>query len=99
MEDGSGDLTLRVIDLLCPIGKGPARSDHRLAALGKTIILQKIAKRIMEGLPRHAPHGAAHRRAARGGHRLLARHHARRGDLLDQRRAAEPRRAGRRARL
>jgi transcription termination factor Rho len=51
MEDGSGDLTLRVIDLLCPIGKGQRALITASPRSGKTIILQKIAKRIMEGYP------------------------------------------------
>ena len=51
MEDGSGDLTLRVIDLLCPIGKGQRALITASPRSGKTIILQKIAKRIQEGYP------------------------------------------------
>ncbi len=51
MEDGSGDLTLRVIDLLTPIGKGQRALITASPRSGKTIILQKIAKRIMEGYP------------------------------------------------
>ncbi len=51
MEDGSGDLTLRAIDLLCPIGKGQRALITASPRSGKTIILQKIAKRIMEGYP------------------------------------------------
>ena len=51
MEDGTGDLTLRAIDLLCPIGKGQRALITASPRSGKTIILQKIAKRIMEGYP------------------------------------------------
>ena len=51
MEDGSGDLSLRVLDLLCPIGRGQRGLITAPPRSGKTILLQKIAKRIMEGYP------------------------------------------------
>jgi transcription termination factor Rho len=51
MEDGSGDLSLRVLDLLCPIGRGQRGLITAPPRSGKTILLQKMARRIMEGYP------------------------------------------------
>ncbi len=51
MEDGSGDLSLRVLDLLCPIGRGQRGLITAPPRTGKTVLLQKIARRIMEGYP------------------------------------------------
>ena len=51
MEDGAGDLSLRVLDLLCPIGRGQRGLITAPPRSGKTVLLQKIARRIMEGYP------------------------------------------------
>jgi transcription termination factor Rho len=48
LEDGSGELSLRLIDLICPIGKGQRGLIAAPPKAGKTIILQKIAKAINE---------------------------------------------------
>ena len=51
MEDGSGDLSLRVLDLVCPIGRGQRGLITAPPRSGKTVLLQKMARRIQEGYP------------------------------------------------
>ena len=69
-----------------PIGKGQRGLIVAPPRAGKTMLLQNIANAIAENHPEVVPHRAAHRRAARGGHRHAA-HRERRGHLLDLRRA------------
>ena len=78
-----------------PIGKGQRGLIVAPPRTGKTMLLQKIANAITTNHPEVDPHRAAHRRAARGGHRHAALGQGR-GDLLDLRRAGRPPRAGRR---
>jgi transcription termination factor Rho len=49
LEDGNGDLTLRVIDLVAPLGKGQRCLVVAPPRSGKTVMLEKIAERISEG--------------------------------------------------
>ena len=98
LERGNGsteDLTARMIDLMAPLGKGPARA-HHLAAEGRQDDAA-AEHRDFHHLepPRRLPDRAAHRRAARGSDRDVA-HGEGRGRGLDLRRAGEPARAGRR---
>jgi transcription termination factor Rho len=51
LETKSHDLTTRIIDLLCPIGKGQRGLIVSPPKAGKTIILQKIANAITENHP------------------------------------------------
>jgi transcription termination factor Rho len=43
LEDGSGDLTLRVLELICPLGKGQRCAIVGPPRSGKTTLLEKIA--------------------------------------------------------
>ena len=98
LERGTGsteDLTARMIDLIAPLGKGQRGLIVSPPKAGKTMLLQNIANSITGEPSRGLPDRAAHRRAARGSDRDDA-HRARRGRLLDVRRAGEPPRAGRR---
>ena len=71
LEDPSDptNMTARIIDLVSPIGKGQRGIIVSPPKAGKTTIMKTIAKSIELQQPRGDPHGAAHRRAARGGHR------------------------------
>ncbi|MBP6874484.1 MAG: transcription termination factor Rho [Candidatus Eisenbacteria bacterium] len=51
LETKSRDMTARIIDLLCPIGKGQRGLIVSPPKAGKTIILQKIANAILENHP------------------------------------------------
>ena len=51
VEVKSRDITARIIDLLCPIGKGQRGLIVSPPKAGKTIILQKIANAILENQP------------------------------------------------
>ena len=51
LSDGTDDLTLRVIDLFAPIGKGQRGLIVAQPKTGKTIILQKIANAILRNHP------------------------------------------------
>ncbi len=62
----------RIIDLLCPIGKGQRCLIVSPPRAGKTVLLQRHRQRHHRQPPRGGPHRAAHRRAARGGHRHAA---------------------------
>ncbi|MDZ7631328.1 MAG: hypothetical protein U5K74_08275 [Gemmatimonadaceae bacterium] len=68
-------LSLRVVDLVSPIGKGQRGLIVAPPRTGKTIMLHQIATAIRR---RHHPdihaHRAADRRATRGGHRLRRAH-------------------------
>jgi len=46
LEDGTGDLSLRVLDLIAPIGKGQRGLIISPPRAGKTILLQKIARAV-----------------------------------------------------
>ncbi|MBI1869833.1 MAG: transcription termination factor Rho [Chlamydiae bacterium] len=51
LEDGSNDISMRVMDLLSPIGKGQRGVIVAPPRTGKTMILQKIAKSIATNSP------------------------------------------------
>jgi transcription termination factor Rho len=51
LENSSGDLSVRVIDLMTPIGKGQRGLIVSPPKAGKTMILQKIANSIVENHP------------------------------------------------
>jgi len=51
MEVKNGDLSARVIDLFCPIGKGQRALIVAPPRTGKTVLLQKIANSITENHP------------------------------------------------
>ena len=51
MEVGSEEVTTRIIDLMCPIGKGQRALITSPPKAGKTIILQKIAQAITANNP------------------------------------------------
>jgi transcription termination factor Rho len=51
LENKSGDLSMRVIDLMTPIGKGQRGLIVSPPKAGKTMILQKIANSIVENHP------------------------------------------------
>ena len=93
LERKDSDLSMRVIDMLAPIGKGQRALISSPPKAGKTILLQKLANSITENHPEVLADRAAHRRAARGsdGH---GGEREGRGHLLDLRRAGRPARAG-----
>ena len=96
LERKDGDLSMRVMDILCPIGKGQ-RGLIVVAAQGRQDDPDAEARQLDHRKPsRGLPHRAAHRRAARGSDRHGGERQERRGDLLDLRRAGRPPRAGRR---
>jgi transcription termination factor Rho len=49
--DASGDVSLRVIDLVCPVGRGQRGLIVAPPRSGKTVLLQKFAKAIEEHYP------------------------------------------------
>ena len=51
LETGDGDLSMRVVDLIAPIGKGQRGLIVSPPRAGKTILLQKIANAIQENHP------------------------------------------------
>jgi transcription termination factor Rho len=51
LEMKNRDLTVRIIDLLCPVGKGQRGLIVSPPKAGKTIILQKMANAILENTP------------------------------------------------
>ena len=51
LETGDGDLSMRVMDLIAPIGKGQRGLIVAPPRAGKTILLQKIANAIQENHP------------------------------------------------
>ena len=85
LEGKKGDVSMRAMDLICPLGFGQRGLIVAPPRTGKTILLQKIANAIMENNPERASHHDAHRRAARGSHRHAA-HREGRGHRLDLRR-------------
>ena len=89
------NITSRIIDIIAPIGKGQRGLLVAPPKTGKTVMLQHIAHAITDQSSGSHAHRAAHRRAARGGHRddPLGQGRSRR---LDLRRAGHPPRAGRR---
>ena len=62
-------MTSRIIDLIAPIGKGQRGLIVSPPKAGKTTIMKTIAQVDRGEQPRGRAHGAARRRAARGGHR------------------------------
>jgi transcription termination factor Rho len=51
LEPGDGDVSLRIIDLLCPIGKGQRGLIVAPPRSGKTVLLQKICNAISRRYP------------------------------------------------
>jgi transcription termination factor Rho len=51
LEDAAGDLSMRLMDLISPIGKGQRGLIVSPPKAGKTILLQKIANAILENQP------------------------------------------------
>ena len=51
LTEGSSDITLRIIDMLCPIGFGQRGLLVSPPRAGKTIILQKIAQAVQDNHP------------------------------------------------
>lgn len=51
LESGSGDLSMRVMDLIAPLGKGQRGLIVAPPKAGKTILMQKIANAITENHP------------------------------------------------
>ncbi len=51
LERATGDLSMRVVDLLCPIGKGQRGLIVAPPKAGKTILMQKLANAIAENHP------------------------------------------------
>ncbi|MBI4543438.1 MAG: transcription termination factor Rho [Gemmatimonadetes bacterium] len=51
LERGDGDLSMRVMDILCPIGKGQRALISSPPKAGKTMLLQKLANSITENHP------------------------------------------------
>ena len=94
LETSSDNLTQRMINLVAPIGRGQRGLIVSPPKAGKTFVLKNIANGISQQLPRHPPHGAAHRRAAGRGHRhaALRRWRSRRLDLRRAGRGPRPRR-------
>ena len=95
LETTGDQLSPRVMDLMTPIGKGQRGLIVAPPRTGKTMLLQTLAQSIAQEPSRGLPHRAAHRRAARGGHRHAALG-AGRGRLVDLRRAGAAPRPGRR---
>ena len=69
MPGDPNNLTGRIVDLVSPIGKGQRGLIVSPPKAGKTTIMKQIVHSIEREQPRGAPHRAARRRAARGGHR------------------------------
>ena len=91
LEDGSdpANMTARIIDLVSPIGKGQPRPD-RLAAQGRQDHGHADDRQLDRAQQlRVQGHRVAHRRAARGGHRVQA-HGARRSHRVHLRQAERP---------
>ncbi len=89
LKDRSG----RIIDIVAPLGKGQRCLIVAPPRVGKTVMLQNIARSISVNPPRVLPDRAADRRAPRRSHRHAA-HREGRSHLLDLRRARRPPRAG-----
>ncbi len=51
LEPGDGDISLRIIDLLCPIGKGQRGLVVAPPRSGKTVLLQKMCHALSERYP------------------------------------------------
>jgi transcription termination factor Rho len=51
LEPGDGDVSLRIIDLLCPLGKGQRGLIVAPPRSGKTVLLQKICHAVSERYP------------------------------------------------
>lgn len=51
LENSSGDVSTRIIDMFCPIGKGQRSLIVAPPRTGKTILMQKIANSISENYP------------------------------------------------
>ena len=65
LERKDGDLSMRVMDILCPIGKGQRGLIVSPPKAGKTILMQKLANSIIENHPEVYLIVFADRRAAR----------------------------------
>ncbi len=64
LEGKKGDVSMRAMDLICPLGFGQRGLIVAPPRTGKTILLQKIAQRDHGEQSRRLPHHDAHRRAA-----------------------------------
>ena len=93
--EASGILTGRIIDLIAPLGKGPARVDHVAAQGRQDDDPEGHRQRDRREPSRGLPDRAADRRAARRSDRHAAQREGR-GDLVHLRRAGDAPRAGRR---
>ena len=76
------EISLRVIDLIAPIGRGQRGLIVSPPKAGKTTLLEHLGQAIAKHHPGGASHPAAHRRAAGGGHALPARGDGRGAGLL-----------------
>ncbi len=92
----STQLSTRVIDLFCPIGKGQRALIVSPPKAGKTTLLKNIAQRDFDQPSGRAYHRAARRRAPRRSHRHAA-HDRRRSRRIDVRRASRESHGRRRA--
>ena len=72
LETDAENLSGRVMDLMTPLGKGQRGLIVAPPRTGKTMLLQSLANSIATEPSRGVPDRAAHRRAARGGHRHAA---------------------------
>ena len=95
LEGKKGDVSMRAMDLICPLGFGQRGLIVAPPRTGKTILLQKVANAIMENNPGAYLMMMLDRRAAGGSDRHAA-HGEGRGHRLDFRRDLRaPRRPGR----
>jgi transcription termination factor Rho len=51
LEDGEGDISMRIMDLIAPIGKGQRGLIVSPPKAGKTVLLQKVANAVRENHP------------------------------------------------
>ena len=72
LETDEHDTAARIMDLLCPLGKGQRGLIVSPPKAGKTTILKKLAQLHRHQQPRRRPLRAARRRAPGGGHRHAA---------------------------
>ena len=68
LERKDGDLSMRVMDIVCPIGKGQRGLIVSPPKAGKTMLMQKLANCDPREPSGGLPHRPAHRRAARRSH-------------------------------
>ena len=83
LETVPEELNTRVLDLVCPIGKGTPRPDRGPPAHGQDRAPAEAGQRHHQEQSRVLPHHPADRRAARGSDRHGAHLQAGRGHCLD----------------